>query len=77
MKRSCEELMDGRQIRRMKAEDRFLDKMERQERAAESLIGELIREGKKIYYVNFGRKNYTENASYFDMVDFLVRNKYI
>ena len=45
----------------MKAEGRMLDRMERREQAAESMIGELCRDGQTIFY---GRVANTSGGSY-------------
>jgi len=77
MRKTCEELMEGRQIRRMKQEARFLDKLDRQMEHAEEMIGQLCREGKTIYYVFPVGGRYKESTNFIDLFQYLVRNKYI
>lgn len=82
-RKSIDELMDGRQLRRMKAEDRFLTRLEKQEAAAEALVGELCREGTTVYYINLKTRdgNFTgktrESASSYELTDYLIRNHYV
>jgi hypothetical protein len=63
--------------RRVRAEDRYLDKLD----AAETLIGELCREGKTVYYINIiGKNGYTgktREGSYADLLGYLIRNGYV
>lgn len=69
--------------RRMAHEHRFLCNEERREKAAETLIGELCREGRTVYYVNLRTRDgqltgkTKESASFFTLVDYLRRNRYI
>jgi hypothetical protein len=75
--------LDARFARRTHAENRYLDRLEKKERAAEHLIGELCREGKTIYYINLrDRQNrltgkIKESASAIALIDYLIRNDYI
>lgn len=74
--------LEGRQVRRMKEEDRFLDKLERRERAAEQMIGELCREGRTVFYINERSRSGTltgrvrEFGQRWLATDFLLRNNY-
>jgi hypothetical protein len=83
MRQSLEASLETRQLRRMRAEDRYLTRLERLEKLAEPLVGELCREGKTVYYVvqldRNGRRTgkYIENTSQYALVDFLIRNKYV
>ena len=70
-----EHQLEARQARRMKAEGRMLDRMERREQAAESMIGELCRDGQTIYYVWPQGGKYRE-GSFGELVNFLTRNRY-
>jgi hypothetical protein len=76
MKQSIDGWLEGRQISRMKAEDRCLAKAEKKESAADKMIGELIRDGKVVYYIFPVGGRYRESKSFFELVDFLTRNKY-
>lgn len=82
-RKNHEELMEGRQLRRMKEEDRFLARREAIEAKAEALVGELCREGRTVYYANlttrdgdFTGKTY-ESASHTAVADYLIRNHYV
>lgn len=80
---SIEMDLDGRELRRLRAEDARLGRMERMERLAEPLIGELCRAGGTVYYVNLrdrqGRMTgkIKESTSHSELVDYLVRNHYV
>jgi hypothetical protein len=69
--------------RRMAAEARTIARLERQERAAAPLIGELQGETGFRYYINIrdrdGRMTgkIKESRSYFELVEYLARNNYI
>lgn len=69
--------------RRVAAEDRFFDKLDRLSNAAEALIGHLCREGKTIYYVNIRSKagaltgRTREFGTNVAATDFLIRNHYV
>jgi hypothetical protein len=70
-----EQQLEARQTRRMKAEGHMLDRMERREKAAEAMIGELRRDGQTIYYVWPQGGKYRE-GSFGELVNFLTRNRY-
>ncbi|MGQ3054729.1 MAG: hypothetical protein ACT6S0_23325 [Roseateles sp.] len=65
----------GNQSRRMAAEDRYLERMERRELAAERQIGELVREGRQLLYIWPQGGKYREGTR-IDLVAFLIRNHY-
>jgi hypothetical protein len=67
--------LEARQNRRMAAEHRHLENIERREAAAEKMIGALVRDGKTICYVwpQGGKYREGEHAS---LVAFLIRNRY-
>ncbi|MFH0134868.1 hypothetical protein ACGLHS_31965 [Variovorax sp. VaC1] len=65
----------GNQARRMAAEDRYLERMERRELAAERQIGELVREGRQLLYIWPQGGKYREGTR-IDLVAFLIRNHY-
>lgn len=83
IKKTIDELLEGRQLRRMKEEDRFLDRMDRRIQSAEKLIGELCRDGRTMFYINERRKDGTLNGRIreferrFAATDFLLRNRYV
>lgn len=77
VRKNAEELMEGRQIRRMKQEERYLAKIEKQMKDAEEMIGELCREGKAVYYVYPVGGRYKESDNFISLFEYLVRNKYI
>lgn len=74
---TSESFLEGLQLRRMKAEDRYLAKFEKQEAAAEKMIGELVRNGETVYYVFPQGGKYRESVRYYDLVLFLIRNRYV
>lgn len=82
-RKSIDELLDGRERRRMKYEDRFLDKLDRQMGKAEALIGKLMREGRTIFYINVQSKTgrltgaVKEFATSGAASDYLIRNRYV
>lgn len=83
MKKTVDELLEGRQLRRMKEEDRFLGRIERRVQQADELIGELCREGRTVFYINERRRDGSLNgkirefAQRFVATDFLLRNHYV
>lgn len=77
MKQDYDSYLEGRQLRRMKAEDRHLRKLEKQEASAESMIGQLVRGCKVVYYIFPVGGRYRESLDQFDLVQFLIRNKYV
>lgn len=70
-----DQYLDAKFARRMKAEDRYLERLEKREEAAEQRIGELCRNGKTVYYVWPVGGRYRE-GSWNDLVAFLIRNNY-
>ena len=62
---------------RMSTQDRYLARLERLEKKAAPMVGELCREGRTIYYCwpVCGKK--FESASHTEAVDYLIRNKYV
>lgn len=73
MTQSIEAWLDGRDIRRCKNEARAVAKYDRQYAAAERMIGELV--SGKLYVFPAGGK-YRE-GSRAELIDFLIRNKYV
>jgi hypothetical protein len=72
-KQSYEAFLDGRQGRRMKNEERAVIHMDKQLDAADRMIGTLS-SGKSYVYPVGGK--YRE-GSRGDLIDFLIRNKYV
>jgi len=68
---------EAKQVRRMKAEDRYLTRLEKLTAKAERMIGELCRDGKPVYYVFPVGGKYRESTFATDLVDFLIRNKHV
>lgn len=74
---------DHRQDRRLSREPLVVAKIDRQLDAAGELIGELVRDGRKVFYINQLRKNgaptgRTVEFTYrMQAVDYLTRNRYI
>lgn len=68
--------LDNRQSRRMAAQDRYLARLEKREQAADRFIGELVREGRTVFYVYPAGGTYRE-GSHGDLVQFLIRNGYV
>ena len=80
--RTIDQILDTKELRRLRAEDRMLDKLEKRELAAEPLIGQLCREGVTIYYVNIrntGGKltGKTKEGTHSELVAYLIRNNYV
>lgn len=74
--------LDTRELRRLRAEDRYLTRLEKLEKKAAPLIGELCREGQTVYYVNLANnRGFTgktkESNSHTELVNYLIRNKYV
>lgn len=75
MKLTLDELSDGKHARRIKADDRYHQRVSRQEELADSLIGALVRNGQAVYYVFVGGR-YREGTRQ-ALIQFLIRNKYV
>lgn len=69
--------LNARHARRLAAEDRYLGRLEKAEKKAMPLIGELCREGQTVYYVVLRNGKTKEADSPYKLTDFLRRNKYI
>jgi hypothetical protein len=83
MKYDFEKNLEAKQARRMKAEDRFLTRLEKREAEAHHLVGEL-NSGK--CYINVRNKNgqltgkevYFEGTfAYGNAIEYLLRNNYV
>ena len=83
MTRDIDAQLDTRQLRRMRAEDKALGKLERLEKLAEPLIGELQGETGFRYYINLldrhGRftGKTKESRSYGELIAYAIRNGYV
>lgn len=69
--------------RRERADDRAIIRMDRQIPQAEALVGELCRDGKKIFYINITNRNgdmtgrTKDFGDRYDAIDYLIRNRYV
>lgn len=71
-----------RERRRFAAEERAFDRLDKQMDEAEPLIGELMREGKTVYYINLKDRNgrptgKTKEGTRADLIAYLLRNHYV
>lgn len=67
--------LDGRERRRMAEEARYLARLEKRIDDADSMIGELVRDGETVLYVWPQGGRYRE-GSRAELSDFLMRNNY-
>lgn len=78
-----EQFLEARYSRREKAFDRAMDRLEIKEQRACALIGELMREGVTISYINILSKagkltgKIKEFPNKFDAIEYLVLNHYV
>ena len=77
-----EALLDAKSNRRVAAEDRYMDRIEKKEAAAETLIGEINKNGKTVNYINQiargGRfTGKTIEGSKMELVRYCIRNNYV
>lgn len=83
LRKTDEELMEGRARRRAKYEDRFMDRLDRRMAEAEPLIGELQGEKGHRFYINVRSKDgrltgaIREFANRSDATAYLLRNNYV
>jgi hypothetical protein len=68
--------LEAKQTRRMKAEDRYITRLERLQIKAEEMIGAVMRNGVEVFYVFPEGGKYREGR-FSELVDFLIRNKYV
>ena len=73
---NLDQQLEANQNRRMAAEDRYLKRLEKREAEAEKMIGELCREGRKVFYVYPVGGKYRE-GSQGELIAFLIRNNYV
>jgi len=74
---NIDNLLDGRDKARGRAEERMVTRLDRLEAKAEKLIGELCREGKPVFYVTTRTGKTREATARYELVDFLIRNQYV
>lgn len=81
---SCEmeKMLAGKMNRRIAAEDRYINRIEKKEAAAETLIGEINKNGKTVSYINqidrSGRfTGKTIEGSRIELVQYCIRNNYV
>lgn len=60
------------EARHYRADDRYMAKMEK----AETMVGELCRDGKTVYYIYPAGRRYREGERG-ELIDFLIRNRYV
>lgn len=75
MKYDFEKNLDAKQARRMHAEDRYLARMEKREAAAETMIGELIREGRTVFYIFPAGGKYREGG-FGELIAYLIQRRF-
>jgi hypothetical protein len=83
--RNDERRLEILEARHVAADERFMDKMDRDYAKAErsGLVGEIIRDGKTVYYINLSDRNgrltgkTKESASDYDLYKYLIRNRYV
>ena len=62
---------------RISTENRYCARIERLEKKAAPMIGELCREGATIHYAFPVGGKYFESASWVSVADYLIKNKYV
>lgn len=77
-----EKMLAGKMNRRIAAEDRYINRIEKKEAAAETLIGEINKNGKTVSYINqidrSGRfTGKTIEGSRIELVQYCIRNNYV
>ena len=77
-----EKMLTGKMNRRIAAEDRYMDRIEKKEAEAETLIGEINKNGKTVSYINqidrSGRfTGKTIEGSKMELVQYCIRNHYV
>lgn len=83
--KSDERRLEILEARHIAADNRYYDKMERGYARVErsGLIGELIRDGKKVYYINLSNRDgeltgkTKESKNEYDLAQYLIRNRYV
>ena len=72
-----DELLEVKNIARLRREDKMLTRLEKLENNAKHMVGELMREGRTVYYIWPVGGKYRESESSYELVEFLIRNKYV
>jgi hypothetical protein len=78
-----ERQMDRNARRRNAADDRAIDRLDKQMTEAEQLVGELMRDGKTIFYICILKASgkHAGRTKEFDMrgdaINYLIRNHYV
>ena len=72
-----EQQLDAKEARRFAAEHRYLCRLEKLEAKAAPMVGELCRQGSTVYYCWPVGGKYFESASHTEVVDYLVRNRWV
>lgn len=75
-KQSYEAFLAGREIRRYKVEAKHFDKLDRQMTKADTMIGQLMRDGKTVFYVHPNGGRYKEGTRH-DLINYLIRNRWV
>jgi len=71
-----EEFLDARVQRRIAADDRAVARIERKEKKAEAMIGQLMREGRVVYYVHPASGKYREGSPR-ELMQYLIRARHV
>jgi hypothetical protein len=79
---ALDRLVTARNNRRLSLEDRHLARTEARENKAEKLIGQLVRDGRTVFYINKTDRNgsftgQTIEGTQSYLTDYLVRNRYV
>lgn len=75
--------LEMRHNRRMKREARYEENLLRREAAAEKLVGEMMVDGKTVYYINIQSKSGKRTGKIktfqkeYDAIRYLMRNAYV
>ena len=70
--KNIDTMLNIREVRRERANDRYFDKLDK----AERMVGQLCREGETVYYVYPVGGHYRAGIHH-DLIDFLIRNHYV
>lgn len=73
---------ENRDRRRGREEDAAIARLDRQMEAADALIGQLCREGKMVLYINIKNARgiptgKIKTGSRYDLIDYMIRNRYV
>lgn len=73
---NTEQVLQSKEKRRTAAENRYLDRFEKREAKARNLLGELIRDGQQVFYIQ-PRAGKCREGTPEELIDFLIRNRYV